>query len=136
MKVMVCLDDKGGMLFGNRRQSRDRVLSADVVQMARSSRLCIDPYSMLLFEGSEADILCDKDFLDLAADNDYCFVENRALASYVDKIDELVIYHWNRKYPTDTFFDIDVKKSGFVLVSAEDFVGYSHDKITKEIFRK
>jgi hypothetical protein len=91
---------------------------------------------MLLFEDSGADILCDENFLELAAANDYCFVENRALALYVDRIDELVIYHWNRKYPTDTFFDIDLKKSGFILVSAEDFAGYSHDKITKEIFKK
>ena len=136
MKVIVCLDDKGGMLFGNRRQSRDRVLNADVVQMSTGVRLCIDPYSKLLFEDSGADILCESDFLDLATENDCCFVENRALVPYIDKIDEVVVYHWNRRYPSDVFFDLDLSKEGFKIVSTEEFAGYSHDKITKEIFRK
>lgn len=136
MKVIVCLDDKGGMLFNNRRQSRDRVLNADVIDMARGSRLCIEPYSKLLFEDSAAEVLCDADFLNLAKDGDYCFVENRALTSYVDKIEEVVIYRWNRRYPTDVFFDLDLPKEGFKMSSSEDFVGYSHDKITKEVFRR
>lgn len=136
MKIIVCLDDKGGMLFNNRRQSRDRELNADVIAMTRNSRLCIEPYSMLLFEGSEANILCERDFLDMADESDYCFVENRALAPYADRIDEIVVYHWNRRYPTDMFFDIDLQKEGFELISTDEFKGYSHDKITKEIFRR
>ena len=136
MKIIVCLDDKGGMLFNNRRQSRDRELNADVIAMTRNSRLCIEPYSMLLFEGSEANIRCERDFLDMADESDYCFVENRALAPYADRIDEIVVYHWNRRYPTDMFFDIDLQKEGFELISTDEFKGYSHDKITKEIFRR
>ena len=136
MKIIVCLDDKGGLLFNNRRQSRDRALIADVIDMTHGSRLCIDPYSMILFEESEADILCDETFLDIADKSDYCFVENRSLAPYSAKIDEIVIYHWNRKYPTDMFFDIDLQKEGFKPISTDEFKGYSHDKITKEIFKR
>ena len=136
MKVIVCLDDKGGMLFNYRRQSRDRVLNADVVEMARGSRLCIDPYSKMLFEEGGAEIVCDTDFLELAQTGDYCFVENRALLPYADKFEEIIIYRWNRRYPTDTFFDVDVDKLGFKCVSTTEFEGYSHEKITKEIFKK
>ena len=47
MRVIVCLDDKGGMTFNNRRQSRDRVLIADVVKMADGSKIFISQYSRI-----------------------------------------------------------------------------------------
>ena len=31
MKIIVCLDDYGGMLFNSRRQSRDRMLIDDIM---------------------------------------------------------------------------------------------------------
>ena len=136
MKVIVCLEDKGGMMFNHRRQSRDRVLSADVLAQCRGARLCISPYSMLLFEGGEADILCDESFLELAGEGDYCFVEDRALAPYADRIGEVIVYKWNRRYPTDVFFDIDPESLGFRRVSMTEFEGSSHEKITKEIFAR
>ena len=52
MKVIVCLEDKGGMMFNHRRQSRDRVLIADVVKMADGSKIFISQYSAMLFEES------------------------------------------------------------------------------------
>ena len=136
MKVIVCLEDKGGMMFNHRRQSRDRVLNADILAQCRDTRLCISPYSMLLFEGSDADILCDESFLELAGEGDFCFVEDRALAPYADRIEEVIVYKWNRRYPTDTYFDLDLAALGFKLASSEDFAGYSHEKITKETYRK
>ena len=62
MRVIVCLEDKGGMMFNRRRQSRDRVLNADVVKMCQGSRLLIAPYSMLLFEELDASVVCDENF--------------------------------------------------------------------------
>lgn len=134
MKVIVCLEDKGGMMFNNRRQSRDRVLNADVIKICSGSRLCIAPYSKMLFEGSNVTLLCNDDFLDFADENDYCFVEDRALAPYADRIDELIIYRWNRRYPTDRYFDIIPEAVGLRLEKTEEFAGYSHEKITKEIY--
>ena len=91
---------------------------------------------MLLFEGSGADILCDERFLELAGEGDFCFVEDRALAPYADLIEEVTVYKWNRRYPTDTYFDLDLAALGFKLTSSEEFAGYSHEKITKETYRK
>ena len=136
MRVIVCLDDKGGMTFNNRRQSRDRVLIADVVKMADGSKIFISQYSAMLFEESGASLVCDEHFLDLADSDGYCFVEDRALAPYADRIKEITVYKWNRKYPTDTYFDLDLSALGFERVSAEDLEGYSHEKITKEIYRR
>ncbi|MBP3315973.1 MAG: ribonuclease Z [Clostridia bacterium] len=136
MKVIVCLDNNGGMMFNNRRQSKDRVLNADVLRMTERSRLCIAPFSLKLFENSGANLVCDENFLERAEDTDYCFVENKALAPYVDRIEELVVYYWNRFYPTDVSVDIDPHALGFKCVSIEEFEGSSHEKITKEIFRR
>lgn len=136
MKVIVCLDDKRGMFFNERRQSRDRVLNADVVAMSKGNRLFIEPYSKMLFENSGANIVCDADFLELAGDGDFCFVENRALSGYIDKLEEIIIYHWNRSYPTDIVFDLEPEELGFKCISTSEFQGSSHDKITKEIFAK
>ena len=135
MKAIVCLDDRGGMTFGGRRQSRDRALCEDIVRdLDIGQRLLMCEYSKNLFESyAERVNVCDG-FLDLAQSSDVCFVENKALLPYIDKIDSLVIYRWNRHYPSDTCFDLDLEASGFGLVSSCEFVGSSHEKITKEIY--
>lgn len=135
MKVIVCLDDRLGMTFGGRRQSRDRVLCEDIVNdLEIGHRLLMCEYSKLLFEHNTDRILVCDEFLDLAEMGDVCFVENKALKPYIDKIDGLVIYHWNRHYPSDTGFDIDLEAEGFRLFQSFEFEGSSHEKITKEIY--
>ena len=136
MRVIACIDDNGGMTFNNRRQSRDRVLNADVVEMARGGKLFISPYSLLLFEESDAELCVSENFLENAEDDGYFFVEDRALAPYADRIDEVVLYKWNRRYPCQTYFDLDLRALGLECVSVKDFEGYSHEKITKEIYRR
>ena len=135
MKIIVCLDDNGGMTFNNRRQSRDRVLIDDVIATVGDTVLYIDEYSMPLFEGKGANIVVSADMPRDAGMGEYCFVENKPISDFFD-IQELVIYRWNRIYPRDLTFDLDLEKNGFSLVSSCEFAGYSHEKITKEIFRK
>ena len=136
MRVIVCLEDKGGMMFNHRRQSRDRVLIADVVRMADGRRIFISPYSAMLFEESGASLVCDESFLDLADGDGYCFVEDRALAPYADRIKEITVYKWNRKYPCDFELDITPSAAGFKKKSTREFKGPSHDKITREVYKK
>ncbi|MGN0115132.1 MAG: ribonuclease Z [Acutalibacteraceae bacterium] len=134
MIVMVCIDDNGGMMFNNRRQSRDKVLTQKVINIASSHKLYIDSYSAPLFEGFTADIIVDDDFLNNANDDDFCFVENRNLKPYEQSISKLIVFKWNRRYPSD--FDLDISLDGFTLISSEDFVGNSHEKITMEVYDK
>lgn len=134
MIVMVCIDDNGGMMFNNRRQSRDKVLTQKVIDIANGHKLYIDSYSAPLFEGFSADITVDDSFLDNAGGEDFCFVENRSLKPYEQSIDKLIVFKWNRKYPSD--FDLDISLDSFTLISSEDFVGNSHEKITMEVYDK
>jgi hypothetical protein len=65
-----------------------------------------------------------------------CFVENVDVKPFIDKIDTVTLYHWNRVYPRDFVFDINLEKEGFSLVSVREFVGYSHENIKKEVYER
>lgn len=146
MKVIVCVDDGNGMLFNKRRQSQDRVLRDDVQKMTAGQKLWMNAYSARQFqEGSQTEgnvtgasesaaLIVAEDFLGQAGENDFCFVENEKLLPYSDRITEVVVYRWNRSYPGDFHLDLDLKQ--WRLVQTTEFAGYSHEKITKEIYRK
>lgn len=134
MKLIVCLDDAGGMMFNRRRQSRDRVLIADMIRHVGKSPLRTSPYSVPLF-GEDASTLCAvPNPLENAKAGDYCFVEDTPLPQNLNGVDELIIYRWNRLYPSDVRFDCDT--SAFSLAESCEFAGSSHDKIKKEIWKK
>ena len=133
MKLIVCLDERKGMMFNNRRQSRDRVLIDNMIEMVGDDKLYIAPYSESLFENKEIKLKVKKNPLK-AADENWCFIENLPVAEYKDEIETVVIYHWNRHYPGDFFFDLEL--DSYSLESSEELVGSSHEKITKEIWNK
>lgn len=133
MKVILCLDDNNGMLFNKRRQSRDRIVTEDVFSDLNGQQLKISPFSEKLFADYSQSVCVDDDFLNKADENDVCFVEDRALATF-DNITEIVVYKWNRVYPAD--FKCDVDFEAFAMVEEYEFQGFSHEKITKQIFRK
>ena len=133
MKLIVCLDERRGMAFNHRRQSRDRVLTEDLVNTVGTSRLFIAPYSASLFEGQPVNLVVSEDPLKAAGDSDFCFLELSCPASD-ESVSELILYHWNRHYPSDTCFLLDT--SAYSKLSSTDFEGYSHEKITKEVWKK
>ena len=97
MKVIVCVDDNNGMMFNNRRQSRDRILIEDIVKNVVCGNLLMAPYSEPLFKDSGIDAFFLSEYiLDEAKPEDYCFIENKQLLPYSDRIDDLIIYRWNR----------------------------------------
>ena len=52
------------------------------------------------------------------------------------ELDELVIYRWNRRYPADRRLRFLPQERGMVLIERTEFAGYSHERITREIWRK
>lgn len=135
MNVIVCIDDSFGMLFNNRRQSRDSVLINRVIEMCDKSRLWIGEFSRPLFSTFDCRIMIINDsFLDEAKSGDYCFVENMHLAPYINKIEKLIVFKWNRNYPSD--FSLDIDLSNWSLLSSDNFKGSSHKEITMEVYRR
>ena len=131
MIIIVCLDDGNGMLFNKRRQSSDAVLTDRIIKLSAKSRLWVNEYSAKLFEKDEVSV--SEDFLKEAAEGEYCFVENADITEFTEKIEGLIIYRWNRKYPSDFKFPISILEK-MKLVSTENFVGKSHPEITEEIY--
>lgn len=136
MTVFVCIDDRGGMLFNKRRQSRDSKVIEDVARTVGDGLLYISDFSEILFAESDASVISVPDPLDSAGDGSFVFVENLHLGEYVDKIDRLIIYKWNRKYPCDFELDVTPSTAGFKKKSTREFKGTSHDKITREDYVK
>lgn len=134
MRIFICLDDNKGMLFNNRRQSRDKAVTEDIINSIKDEKLLISSFSSKLFSELSDRVIVDDDFLKNAASTDNCFVENKGLKEFSGKIEEITVYNWNRVYPADFFCDLDF--GGFSLVKERDFQGNSHEKITKKVYIK
>ena len=132
MKVFVCVDNMMGIAFNRRRQSRDRILVADAIAMADTSLLCT-PYSAELLR-EHPRLRVSEMPLDEATRDEYVFAELLSLAPYAERIDTLILYRWNRDYPSD--MSLDLSLSDFRLLCTENIVGSSHEKITKEVYVK
>lgn len=133
MILIAAVDDDNGMMFNKRRQSQDEALRERILSLSAHSRLWMNQYTKKQF-GNAAHLAIDDDFLDMAAPGDYCFVENVPAAPYENKVEQIILFRWNRKYPGDFHFDIDLAAGGWKLSSAEDFHGSSHEKITMEVY--
>lgn len=138
MIVILCLDDHNGMMFNHRRQSKDNKVIEDIIKLCNGQKLYMSEYSKIMFqqhENIEKNITADPDFLQLAQSGSYCFVENLNINSYMDKLEKIIIYKWNRHYPADLFFDVSTLKN-WELKEVENFKGTSHEKITREVYEK
>ena len=131
MNLIVVLDDRNGMLFNHRRQSRDRVLNERIAKIC-GGKLIVNTYAAALFAGINVDLTIAEDPLSAAKPGEWCFLEDRSPAPVVDKIEKLIVYRWNRVYPSDLKFDLDL--SAMRLESTADFAGSSHEKITEEVY--
>ena len=67
-------------------------------------------------------------------DGDYCFVEDTALKSYERWIEKIIVFRWNRAYPADQSFDLDLCGGNWKLSESDEFAGYSHERITMEVY--
>ena len=133
MNIIICLDDNNGMLFNNRRQSRDKALLSDIFCDLKDEMLFITKFSeKLMSEYSDRIIICES--VSKLENGEWFFCENVDLTAFADKIEKLVVYKWNRVYPTD--FNCSLDFSLFNLESESDFEGNSHSVITKQIFSK
>lgn len=137
MILVVCIDDGGGLRFNRRRQSRDAGLMARLVRKFPEADFYAAPDAAVLFEGSSlpaARLHLAADFLAATGPGDVAFAEDGPLAPWAEKAEGLVIYRWNRHYPSDVTLDIDLRT--WQLAGREDFAGTSHETITEEVYTR
>lgn len=132
MILAVCVDDKLGMLFNKRRQSKDRELRKDLLSLTDQT-LWVNEYTAKQFtEDEQMWLNIREDYLDNIGEDDLCFVENLPLTDYEANVTKLILYRWNRIYPSDVRFPFDL--ANWELESEYEFKGNSHDKITRCIY--
>lgn len=145
MKLIVCVDPRGGMMFNKRRTTSDVLVTADILREAEGGRLLIAPYSEKIFKTCEAEgyapnggaiYTVSGDPINDANEGDTVFLENMSAKARLADIDTIIIYNWTDIFPFDFTFDIDPRKEGFILAEQYDFPGYNHDIVTKEVYRR
>ena len=132
MVLAVCIDDHNGLMFNKRRVSADRNVIEDIIHNMTGDTISIAPYSLPLFKDYEHRVAVTDAFLDHS--NVFCFAEYGNFLDIIDTVQTLIVYKWNRKYPSDLKFPMDQYKSIMILKSVEEFEGHSHECITREVY--
>ena len=123
MVLIVCLDDDNGMLFNNRRQSKDALVRKRILELVGDNKIWMSEYSRGQFE--EEISICKN-----ISEADYVFAENPDDIIGVEFY-KVIVYRWNRRYPADRSLTIE----GKTIVGTYEFAGNSHEKITEEIYQ-
>lgn len=129
MHIIICLDDKNGIRFNGRRQSKDCLLCQRILEITKDSALWMNADSAKLFPSERVNV--DENFLELAGDGGYCFAETDDFLRHENSIEKVIVYRWNRVYPSDVKINMGFLE-GKRLVGTSEFKGNSHEKITEE----
>ncbi len=136
MTIIICIDERLGISFGGKRQSKDRVLTRDIVSVARGHRLLIGEYSVSIFK--EADISFDENNIFVsdrpekdAKSEDFLFLERGFYEDIILSASSLIIYSWGRHYPSDVQLKRDCIDDHFELFEEYNFEGKSHKNLTR-----
>lgn len=129
MTLYICLDDRNGLQFNKRRQSRDAAVLEDIRSQC-AGNLLIESFSEKLIREAELPYVLPPETAE-----DY-FAENIPSEEVLAKTGKLVIYRWNRHYPSDIRWEPDLAALGFSLKETTEFPGTSHEKITREVYEK
>ena len=136
------------MMFNHRRQSQDRVLRKRILELTGGKKLWMNAYSQKQFLqvngnmpkeqeqsgqlGQSGQIQADEAFLEKAGPGEPCFVEDRSVAPFAGRAEQVILYRWDRAYPADLYWDLSLE--GWTLARREEFPGFSHEIITKEVY--
>ena len=132
MHLIMCLDDRNGMLFNRRRLSSDKAVCQRITANTQG-KLWMNSYSAKLF--ADYEICVDEAFLHNAAAGDTCFVESPDFEKFTETIESITIYRWNRTYPSDRKLPAKLLE-GWRMIASVDFPGNSHETITEEKYIK
>lgn len=139
MKLIVCLDSRGGWSFYGKRLSKDITASARIAEIVEDKRVWLTESSRKLFEEL---IPCNQ--LSTIPDGftindvksfhtDYCFAENGRILKNISIFSEAIVFRWDKPYPYDEKMLIDFDSSPrWTKISSKTFLGYSHKEILEE----
>jgi len=123
VKLIICLDENSGQAFNKRRQSRDSKVIERILEICGNSPLYMSEYSKELFS--------EKGIVKEPQKGEFYFAEIEKIS---ENPEEIYIFWWNRLYPSDLKFSVDLKN--YDLLENSDFCGTSHERITLSHYRR
>lgn len=140
MILVMFLDMKNGMAFNHRRQARDRAVIERLLAKFPGKCFWGDEKTKTLFDNfDQAVFKADPDFLNKADAGDVAvaeFAPSDQLTAVDKRIEQLVIYRWDKVYPADLVCTYSLVKAGWNLTEQQEFEGHSHEKITEEVYHR
>lgn len=137
MIIAVCVEDRWGMTFHDRRLSMDSAVREKMLRLASGTRLWMDEYSWNQFEEAEipgdVSVQVTDRFSEKAGAGEICFLEKQDPAALKEEVEGVLLFRWNRTYPADRYFPAEMLE-GLSLKRTEEFAGSSHEKITLEVY--
>ena len=127
MTLILWAGKNGEMMFNRRRCSQDREVIADILAQFPLSDICVSAYSAPLFEGAQVISQLTE------AKNGVLFLEDLPLSPALTLAKKLIVYRFDRVYPANVRLQIP---QSFTLTESREFAGYSHDKITREVYER
>lgn len=137
--VILCVGQRGEVLFNRRRVSRD---AAVLEQIAAEPNLTVSSYSWKLFSEMESRPVMNVSYTPLAdtPDGGTCFIEDTLdeLQTLGGRVKRLTIYRWDKTYPKEKLFVVEDflhnqgKSVEECATELTKFPGKSHEEIMKE----
>ena len=129
LKVIACVDERNGMLFNHRRQSRDQTVTEKIQELCQGKILWMNEYSSSLYGNMHGvTVQCHENLPDQAESGDFALMETVDPGNYKERTEELILFCWNRIYPAQLFMTLDL--SEWKQTEELEFEGTSHEKIT------
>ena len=94
MKLILCLDERNGLSFNNRRQSRDRAVIDKIVCLAKEEPVWITSYSSELFRETHCNVRVSADIMHAAKPGEYLFIENQDPHELLAQVSSVYIFRW------------------------------------------
>ena len=126
MTLILWVGKNREMMFNHRRCSRDRAVIADILTAYVPSEICVSAYSSALF--ADARVISHP-----SEAEHVLFLEDLPLHPALERASTLIVYRFDRVYPADVRLEIP---QDFTLTGSREFAGFSHDKITREVYVK
>ena len=127
MNVIVCLSNDNGLLFNDRRVSKDINIFNDIFKYTNT--LYVDKFSMDMIDYYNLNDKVKVFNINDVEKGAYYFNE---VFTNINNVEKLIVYSFNRSYPHDLDFNIN---DNLILDNEEDLIGNSHDVITKRVYR-
>ena len=135
MKVIVCIDERGGVCFHGRRVSQDRQQREDVLIHYGDEGLLMKESASRLY-GINDSVTVIQDWKEELTDSRWWVAEDTEFLCWKDQLEELVIYKWNRTYPFDEKLSVPLDRQIWKKKKKRQFSGSSHEKIDVEHYIK